>query len=81
MLLLLLFNSWICYILCLTPGLRLTSSADQIDKQTLEIAQVDDVTYTDMQKLAEELPSHSPRYILLSYPLTLVRLFVSTYTQ
>ena len=48
---------------------------DQIDKNTLEIAQADDVTYTDMQQLADELPGHSPRYILLSYPLTLVRTF------
>ena len=46
--------------------------ADQIDKHSLEIAQADDETYTNMQELAEELPDHSPRYILLSYPLTLV---------
>ena len=26
-----------------------------------------------MQELADELPDHSPRYVLLSYPLTLVR--------
>ena len=45
---------------------------DQIDKQTLEIAQIDDETYTSMQELADELPDHSPRYVLLSYPLTLV---------
>ncbi|KAI9879132.1 MAG: hypothetical protein M1830_009520 [Pleopsidium flavum] len=43
----------------------------QIDKQTLEIAQADDETYTNMQELADELPDHSPRYVLLSYPLTL----------
>ncbi|MCJ1283352.1 hypothetical protein MMC26_002680 [Xylographa opegraphella] len=43
----------------------------QIDKHTLEIAQADDVTYTNMQELANELPAHSPRYVLLSYPLTL----------
>lgn len=45
---------------------------DQIDKHTLEIAQADDETYTNMQELGDELPDHSPRYILLSYPLTLV---------
>ena len=45
---------------------------DQIDKHTLEIAQADDQTYTNMQELGDELPGHSPRYILLSYPLTLV---------
>lgn len=46
---------------------------DQIDKHTLEIAQVDDEIYTNMQELADELPDHSPRYVLLSYPLNLVR--------
>ena len=50
---------------------------DQIDKHTLEIAQADDEVYTNMQELAEELPDHSPRYVLLSYPLTLVRHAVS----
>lgn len=47
--------------------------ADQIDRHTLEIAQADSHTYTDVQALADELPDHSPRYVLLSYPLTLVR--------
>ena len=46
--------------------------SDQIDKQTLEISQADDETYSNMQELAEELPGHSPRFVLLSYPLTLV---------
>lgn len=46
---------------------------DQIDKKTLEIEQADDSVYRDMQSLAEELPDHSPRFVLLSYPLTLVR--------
>ena len=46
--------------------------ADQIDKTTLEVAQADDEVYSDMQALADELPGHSPRYVLLSYPLTLV---------
>ena len=46
---------------------------DQIDKHTLEIAQADDEVYNNMQELADELPDHSPRYVLLSYPLTLVR--------
>ena len=50
---------------------------DHIDKHTLEIAQVDDEVYTNMQELADELPDHSPRYVLLSYPLTLVRFTVS----
>lgn len=47
---------------------------DHIDKSTLEITQADDEVYTNMQELADELPPHSPRYVLLSYPLTLVRL-------
>ena len=47
--------------------------SDQIDKHTLEIAQADDEVYSNMQELADELPGHSPRYVLLSYPLTLVR--------
>ncbi len=45
---------------------------DQIDKHSLEIAQADDEVYTSMQELADELPDHSPRYVLLSYPLNLV---------
>ncbi len=49
-----------------------SSVVDQIDKHTLEIAQADDETYTNMQELGDELPDHSPRYVLLSYPLTLV---------
>ncbi|KAI4850203.1 glia maturation factor beta [Aureobasidium sp. EXF-8845] len=44
---------------------------DQIDKKTLEISKADDETYTDLSLLGEELPDHSPRFILLSYPLTM----------
>ena len=29
-------------------------------------------TATDVQSLADELPDHAPRFVLLSYPLTLV---------
>ena len=47
--------------------------ADQIDKSTLEVAQADDEVYTNIQELADELPGHSPRFVLLSYPLTLVQ--------
>jgi hypothetical protein len=47
--------------------------ADLIDKQTLEIKQDEDKTvYTDLADIGEDLPDHSPRFILLSYPLTLV---------
>ncbi|KAI4747145.1 hypothetical protein E4T50_02494 [Aureobasidium sp. EXF-12298] len=47
------------------------SRKDQIDKKTLEISKADDETYTDLSILGEELPDHSPRFILLSYPLTM----------
>ncbi|KAG9874706.1 glia maturation factor beta, partial [Aureobasidium melanogenum] len=43
----------------------------QIDKKTLEISKADDEVYTDLSILGEELPDHSPRFILLSYPLTM----------
>ncbi|KAI5201622.1 glia maturation factor beta [Aureobasidium subglaciale] len=43
----------------------------QIDKKTLEISKADDDVYTDLSILGEELPDHSPRFILLSYPLTM----------
>lgn len=58
------------------PGpvnILLTRTKDQIDKHSLEIAQADEEMYSNMQGLADELPDHSPRYILLSYPLTLVQ--------
>ncbi|KAI0390387.1 glia maturation factor beta [Xylariaceae sp. FL0594] len=42
-----------------------------IDKETLEIRQDDDkVVYTSLEDLAEDIPENSPRFILLSYPLT-----------
>ncbi|KAI9787234.1 MAG: hypothetical protein M1839_003471 [Geoglossum umbratile] len=43
----------------------------QIDRKSLEIGPADDEVYSDIQSLADDLPDHSPRYILLSYPLTL----------
>jgi hypothetical protein len=44
-----------------------------IDKQTKEIRQDEDETvYKSLEELADDLPDHSPRFILLSYPLTLV---------
>jgi hypothetical protein len=49
-----------------------------IDKQTKEIRQDEDETvYKSLEELAEDLPDHSPRFILLSYPLTLVRLITA----
>ncbi|RMY44525.1 hypothetical protein D0863_16201, partial [Hortaea werneckii] len=44
---------------------------DQIDKSTMEIKQVDETIYSNMQDLSDELPDNSPRYVLLSYPLTM----------
>ncbi|KAF2728991.1 glia maturation factor beta [Polyplosphaeria fusca] len=43
----------------------------QIDKKTMEIQQVDDDVYSDVQSLSDELPDHAPRFVLLSYPITL----------
>ncbi|OQO09629.1 hypothetical protein B0A48_05031 [Cryoendolithus antarcticus] len=43
----------------------------QIDKKTLEISQADDETYTSMPDLSDELPDNSPRFVLLSYPITM----------
>ncbi|TAQ91587.1 hypothetical protein B7494_g100 [Chlorociboria aeruginascens] len=45
-----------------------------IDKNTLEIKQDDEKTvYTNLQEIGDDLPDHSPRFVLLSYPLTLIR--------
>ena len=47
---------------------------DFIDKKTFEIRQDDDkVVYKSLDEIADDLPDNSPRYVLLSYPLTLVR--------
>ncbi|KAF7156830.1 hypothetical protein CNMCM6106_001501 [Aspergillus hiratsukae] len=43
-----------------------------IDSKTQEIRAEDGQVYTKMEDLADELPESSPRFILLSYPLTLV---------
>lgn len=44
-----------------------------IDKHTLEIKQDEEKTvYKDLQEIGDDLPDHSPRFVLLSYPLTLV---------
>lgn len=44
-----------------------------IDKNTLEIKQDDDkTTYKSLEEIGDDLPDHSPRFILLSYPMTLV---------
>ena len=45
---------------------------DQIDKKSLEISQAGDEVYKSMEELADDLPDNSPRFVLLSYPLTMV---------
>ncbi|EHA52224.1 hypothetical protein MCOR27_009261 [Pyricularia oryzae] len=43
-----------------------------IDKSTHEIRQDEDKTvYKTLDELSDDLPDHSPRFVLLSYPLTL----------
>jgi len=43
-----------------------------IDKHTLEIKQDEDKTvYKNLEEIGDDLPDHSPRFVLLSYPLTL----------
>ncbi|KAL7950159.1 glia maturation factor beta [Trichoderma barbatum] len=43
-----------------------------INKTTHEILQdADKVTYTSLDEIADDLPDHAPRFILLSYPLTM----------
>lgn len=45
-----------------------------IDKATKEIKQDDDKTvYKSLEEIGDDLPDHSPRFVLLSYPMTLVR--------
>ncbi|KAF2838749.1 glia maturation factor beta [Patellaria atrata CBS 101060] len=44
----------------------------QIKKDTLEISQEENPeTYTSLPDIAADLPDHTPRFILLSYPVTL----------
>lgn len=50
---------------------------DQIDKSTLEIKQSPGDVFTKMTDLSDELPDNSPRFVLLSYPLTMVSLYTS----
>lgn len=46
---------------------------DLIDKNTHEIRQDDDKTvYTALDEIADDLPDSTPRFIFLSYPLTMV---------
>lgn len=45
---------------------------DIIDAKTQEIRPQDDEIYSKLDDLADDLPESSPRFILLSYPLTTV---------
>ncbi|PKS07311.1 hypothetical protein jhhlp_005913 [Lomentospora prolificans] len=43
-----------------------------IDKTTYEIKQDEDkVVYKSLEEVSDDLPDHAPRFVLLSYPLTL----------
>jgi hypothetical protein len=56
----------------IVPGAVLTRATDMIDTKSQEIKPADNQIHSDMLELADELPDSSPRFILLSYPLTLV---------
>lgn len=48
--------------------------SDMIDKNTHEIRQDEDKTvYKSLEEIGDDLPDHSPRFVLLSYPFTTVR--------
>ncbi|KAK5083987.1 hypothetical protein LTS08_006415 [Lithohypha guttulata] len=52
-----------------TPQAKIYS----IDIKTQEIKAAEEEIYTDMQELADALPETSPRFVLLSYPMTMSR--------
>lgn len=68
----------IVFVVATRPRATLTPLArppDLIDKATKEIRQDEDqIIYKSLDAIADDLPDHTPRFILLSYPLTLVRL-------
>ncbi|KAF2720619.1 hypothetical protein K431DRAFT_304265 [Polychaeton citri CBS 116435] len=51
---------------------KIADLKDLIDKKNMEIKPEDGQVYSNVQELADELPDNSPRYILLSYPITMV---------
>ena len=54
--------------------LNTTLRSDMIDKHTHEIRQDEDQTvYTSLEEVGDDLPDHAPRFVLLSYPITMVR--------
>ena len=57
----------------LITTIQLTSTLiDIIDAKNQEIRPQDGEVYSKMEDLADDLPESSPRFILLSHPLTLV---------
>ncbi len=53
-------------------GRAAADTTDFIDRNTKEIRQDDDKTvYKSLDELADDLPENSPRFVLLSYPMTL----------
>lgn len=61
------------HTLHLSARSQANTTKDLIDKVTLEIRLDDEgIVYHDLEELGEELPDHAPRFVLLSYPLTLV---------
>ena len=59
------------FLVCLL-GSYTEEKSDNIDPKTQEIKHVDNEVYSNMKDLEDELPESSPRFVLLSYPLTLV---------
>ncbi|KAG0652961.1 Glia maturation factor 1, partial [Hyphodiscus hymeniophilus] len=58
-------------VICMFVSLR-NATRNMIDRHTLEIKQDEEKTvYKDLQEIGDDLPDHSPRFVLLSYPLTL----------
>jgi len=59
---------------------RFATAVVFIDKATKEIRQEEEgVVYHSIDELVEELPDHSPRFVLLSHPVHLVRCFLAPY--
>lgn len=53
---------------------RPRAPTDMIDKRTHEVKQDEEkIVYKSLEEIGDELPDNSPRFVLLSYPLTLVR--------
>lgn len=69
------YGTWSLEFLLKAVANHVANLLDYIDKKTHEIKQDEDkVVYKSLEEIGDDLPDNSPRYILLSYPLTLVRL-------